>query len=52
MQLSTYTVANLTAITGSVGQIATVTNSTPGGMMAYWDTTNARWSYVHDNSAV
>ena len=52
MKLSTYTAAALTAITGSVGQIACVTNSSPGGMMAYWDTTNTRWSYVHDNSAV
>jgi len=52
MKLAGYTAAALTAITGSVGQIATVTNSTPGGMMAYWDTTNSRWSYVHDNSAV
>jgi hypothetical protein len=24
----------------------------PNGMMAFWDTTNARWSYIHDNSAL
>ena len=51
-KLSTYTISALTAITGSVGWMASVTNSTPGGMLAYWDTTNSRWSYVHDNSAV
>jgi hypothetical protein len=40
----------------SIGQIATVSNSAggshPNGMIAFWDTTNARWSYIHDNSAV
>jgi hypothetical protein len=46
-----YTVAGKPA-TGAVGQMICISNSTPGGMMAYWDTTNARWSYVHDNSAV
>jgi len=52
MKLSSYTAANLTAITGSVGWMAAVTNSTPGGRLAYWDTTNVRWSYVADDSAV
>ena len=56
MKLSTYTAAALTAITGQVGWMAAVTNSAgggnPNGMLAFWDTTNARWSYVHDNSAV
>jgi hypothetical protein len=52
MILPVYTVAGLTAITGVVGSIAVVSDSTPGGMMAFWDTTNSRWSYVHDNSAV
>ena len=47
-----YTEAALTAITGAVGQFASVSDSSPGGMLAFWDTTNARWSYVHDNSAV
>ena len=47
-----YTVSALTAITGSAGQTAAVSNSTPGGMLAFWDTTNSRWSYVYDNSAV
>lgn len=56
MQLATYTAAALTAITGQAGMIACVTDSAgggnPNGMIAFWDTTNARWSYVHDNTAV
>jgi hypothetical protein len=54
-----YTAAALTAITGSIGQIAAVSDSAsgggggpPNGMLAFWDTTNARWSYIHNNSAV
>jgi hypothetical protein len=56
MKLSFYTAAALTAITGQLGWIAAVTDSAggshPNGMIAFWDTTNTRWSYVHDNSAV
>jgi hypothetical protein len=52
MKLSFYTAANLTAVTGQLGWIAAVTNSTPGGRIAYWDTTNNRWSYIADDSAV
>jgi hypothetical protein len=56
MQLSVYTASALTAITGQIGQIAIVSDSAgggnPNGMMAFWDTTNSQWSYVHDNSAV
>lgn len=51
-----YTAAALTAITGQVGWSAAVSNSggggNPNGMIAFWDTTNTRWSYIHDNSAV
>lgn len=51
-----YTKAALTAITGQVGWTAAVSDSAqgsnPNGMLAFWDTTNARWSYIHDNSAV
>ena len=48
-----YTAAALNAITGAVGWQASVSNSpTVGGRMAFWDTTNARWSYISDNSAV
>jgi hypothetical protein len=56
MKLSSYTAAALTAITGQIGWMAAVSDSAsggnPNGMIAFWDTTNARWSYVHDNSAV
>jgi hypothetical protein len=48
----TYTSAALTSITGQVGWTVAVSDSTPGGKHAFWDTTNARWSYVDDNSAV
>lgn len=56
VQLPSYTAAALTAITGAVGWMAAVSDSAggsnPNGMIAFWDTTNARWSYIHDNSAV
>jgi hypothetical protein len=54
--LSVYTASALNAITGVQGQIACVSNSggggNPNGMIAFWDTTHTRWSYIHDNSAV
>jgi len=50
------TAAAWNAITGSLGQQVCVSDSAqgsnPNGMMAFWDTTNSRWSYIHDNSAV
>ena len=49
--MPTYTAAGKPA-SGAVGQMICISNSTPGGRMAYWDTTNARWSYVADDSAV
>lgn len=50
---SVYTAANLILTTGIVGALATVSNSpTAGGRLAFWDTTNSRWSYVSDNTAV
>ena len=56
MKLSSYTAAALNAITGSIGWMAAVSDSggggNPNGMMAFWDTTHTRWSYIHDNSAV
>ena len=56
MKLSTYTAAALTAITGQIGWMAAVSDSggggNPNGMIAFWDTTHSRWSYIHDNSAV
>jgi hypothetical protein len=55
-KLASFTASALNAITGSIGQMAAVSNSAgggnPNGMIAFWDTTNARWSYIHDNSAV
>ena len=56
MKLASYTAAGLTAVTGQIGWMAAVSNSggggNPNGMIAFWDTTNSRWSYIHDNSAV
>jgi hypothetical protein len=56
VKLASYTAAGLTAITGQIGWMAAVSDSAgggnPNGMIAFWDTTNTRWSYVHDNSAV
>jgi len=53
MKLPVYTAANLRTYTGQAGWVATVSNSiTPAGKMAFWDTTNNRWSYVCDNTAV
>jgi hypothetical protein len=50
------TAAQWNAITGAVGQQVCVSNSAgggnPNGMMAFWDTTHSRWSYIHDNTAV
>ena len=49
----TYTAAASAAVTGAVGwQISISDSPTVGGRMAFWDTTNARWSYISDNSAV
>ena len=48
-----YTAAAANAITGAVGwQISISDSPTSGGRMAFWDTTNTRWSYISDNSAV
>ena len=56
LKLSNYTAAALRAITGSIGQMAAVSDSSsglnPNGRIAFWDTTNSRWSYVNDNLAV
>jgi hypothetical protein len=50
------TAAQWNAITGAAGRQVSVSDSAggshPNGMMAFWDTSNARWSYIHDNSAV
>ena len=56
VKLASYTASALTAITGQIGWMAAVSDSAggsnPNGMIAFWDTTNSRWSYIHDNSAV
>jgi hypothetical protein len=50
-----YTIASKPT-TGLVGQQICISDSAsgphPNGMMAFWDTSNSRWSYVHDNNAV
>ena len=47
------TVAGTIKVAGSVGwQIAVSDSPTVGGRMAFWDTTNSRFSYISDNSAV
>jgi hypothetical protein len=52
LKVGAYTATALRAITGSIGSMASVSNSVPGGRIAFWDTTNNRWSYISDNSAV
>ena len=56
VQFGVYTATALNSITGAVGQMASVSNSAqgsnPNGMIAFWDLSNGRWSYIHDNSAV
>jgi hypothetical protein len=56
MRLASYTAAQLANITGQIGWMAAVSDSAaggePNGMIAFWDTTNSRWSYIHDNTAV
>ena len=49
-----FTATALNAVTGVAGQFASVSNGTgkSGGAMAYWDTTNARWSWFDTNLAV
>jgi hypothetical protein len=48
-----YTKATLNTITGTVGSMAAVINSSVRqGRIAYWDLTFNRWSYMDDNSPV
>lgn len=53
-----YTRTAAASITGAVGWQIAISDSSgsgggrPNGLMAYWDTTNSRWSYIHDNSAL
>ena len=58
LKITTITSSAIRSKTGAIGQIASITDSASvggkaaNGMMAYWDTTNTRWSYVSDNTAV
>ena len=53
IKFPTYTAAAANAITGAVGwQISISDSPVNGGKMAYWDTTNTRWSYIDTNTAV
>jgi len=48
-----YTIAGAGALTGAAGWQISISDSTGnGGRMAYWDTTNSRWNYVSDDTAV
>ena len=49
-----FTATALNAVTGVAGQFAAVSNGTGknGGQLAYWDTTNSRWSWFDTNLAV
>lgn len=48
--VKSYTATGLGSVTGTVGAVVSVSDN--GGKLAYWDTSNNRWSYVFDNSAV
>lgn len=50
LKLTTTSAANVRAKTGSVGQVVSITDN--GGKIAYWDTTNNRWSYINGDTAV
>lgn len=52
IKLVAYSSAELRAITGVIGQLAVVNDSNPVGLPAYWDGTNNRWNFIHNNSAV
>lgn len=52
IQFGNYTTANLTAITGSIGQVTTLSDSTPAGQLVYWNATGNVWAYVGTNIAI
>jgi len=49
-QVGAYTSATIRTVTGSIGQMTAISDQ--GGKIAYWDTTNLRWSYILNGSAV
>jgi hypothetical protein len=52
LKVATKTIAEAKVLAGQVGQMISLSDSVPGGKFAYWDTTNSRWSYFKDDSAV
>ena len=52
IQFGNYTIANLTAITGTLGQVTSLSDSTPKGQLAYWNATGNVWAYVGTNTAI
>ena len=52
VRLPTYTIANLTAITGSIGYLVALTDSNPIGSLAFWNGTGNAWSYVANSTPV
>ncbi len=52
LKVSTKTIATARSTVGQAGQMISLSDSVPVGKFAYWDTTNNRWSYFKDDSAV
>jgi hypothetical protein len=52
LKVATKTIATARSTIGQAGQMISLSDSIPGGKFAYWDTTNNRWSYFKDDSAV
>ena len=51
-----YTAAGAAAVTGQIGAMIAISDASGGlltnGAIAYWDTTNSRWSYIQTGTAV
>jgi hypothetical protein len=47
-----YSKATLGNITGVIGQLAVLNDSSPIGQLVFWDASNNRWAYVGDNAAI
>ncbi len=47
-----YSKATLGNITGVIGQLAVLNDSSPVGQLVFWDASNNRWAYVGDNAAI
>jgi hypothetical protein len=52
IQFGNYTTANLSAITGAIGQVTTLSDSTPAGQLVYWNATTGLWNYVMTNTPI